>query len=231
MSWLSNIVAWFVNKDPVAQAGLKAVAEAERYFKLDVCDFAENSAHPKVPFWKAIIQGIIDRAGWGWITYVGNTTDPKKACQWCGMFCAACWRAAGVDPKWLATFWASTDRLVKWAKGEHWNGTPAGGPRPLIELGRGSRDADVRFPDGSQPRAGDILIVGNGRRKTGNHITLVVEYDARTGRFWTINGNGGGLGPDAKRREGIVKTAYTVAAVGEGYYPMFVIRLLASDLA
>lgn len=228
MSWLSNILEWFVNKDPVARAGRKAVAEAERYFKLDVCDFNEGSKHSKVPYWKAIIQGIIDRAGWGWITYVGNTPDPKKQCQWCGMFCAACWRAAGIDPKWLATFWASTKRLNKWMKGEAWNGTPAGGPRPHIAISASAKPGDVVFLDGSLPRAGDILIVGNGIPKEGDHITLVVHYDAKTGVFETINGNGGGLGPDLKRREGIVKTSYTLGS--SGYRPMFVIRVLESDL-
>lgn len=229
MSWLSNIVAWFVNKDPVAAAGKRAVAEAERYFALDVKDFDEHSTNPRVPFWKAIIQGIIDRAGWGWVKYVGNTTDEKKACQWCGMFVAACWRAAGIDPKWLRDFFASTNRLVCWAEGEAWNGTPAGGPRMYIELSPRTKRMDVVFPDGSLPQAGDILIVGNGVRPTGNHITLVVSYDPATGIFKTINGNGGGLGPDGLRREGIVKTSY---AVGEthGYHPMFVIRLLESDL-
>lgn len=228
MSWLNKFVDWFMIDDAVTRAGKRAVLEAERLFATDITDFAEGSTNPNVPRWKAAIQAIINASGWTWVKYVGNTRDPKEACQWCGMFAAACWRAAGIDPKWLATFWASTARLDNWAKGEHWNGEPAGGPRPYIALTPKSKPADVRFPGGLLPRAGDILVVGDTAPKDGDHITLVVSYDDDTGTFHTINGNGGGLGPDGKRREGVVKTDYTLG-VGP-YYPLRVYRVLESDL-
>ncbi len=226
MSWLAMIVDWFARRDPLARAGELAVAEAERMFVLDVVDPPAGDRRPLAALWLAIINDIIHRAGWTWIRYRGNE---RGAAQWCGHFAAACWRTAGIDPKWLATFWASTLRLAAWARYRKWNETSAGvkpatAARMLIGVGAGER----AFPDGSLPRAGDIVIVGDGTPIEGDHITLLISYDPVAGAWHTISGNGGGVGPDGKRREGIVKTDYK--ATGPGYRVLWVLRPGEGDL-
>lgn len=229
MSWLSTIMNWFSARDPLVRAGELAVAEAERMFALDVVDPPAGDKRPIAGVWLAVINDVIHRAGWTWIKYRGNE---RGAAQWCGHFAAACWRTAGIDPQWLATFWASTLRLSSWVQYRPWNGVtagmrPASCARMRIEVDRDMRD-EIIFPDGSPPRAGDIVIVGDGTPVEGDHITLLISYDSATGVFATISGNGGGLGPDGKRREGIVKTDYR--ADGRGYRVLWVYRPGQSDL-
>ncbi len=214
MSWLSSLIAWFTKQDPLTRAGELAAQEAERLWALDVID-------PPGPINKqaieslAIINQILNDAGWVWVTYTKNGPP-----QWCGMFAAACWRKAGLSPSWLATFWASTLRLSYWIRGKSWNGTRAGGPRLEMDL------ATLKFPDGSGPRRGDIVVVGDGNPPEGDHICVLVGYLG--GIFQTISGNGGGYGPRGNRREGISKRDYTLT--GTGYRVLHVYRPIASDL-
>src|SRR5690606_13456747 len=111
---------------------------------------------------RKVIQQVVDAAGWTWIKYTGN-----GATQWCGMFVAACWRAAGIDPSMLATFFASTIRLHAWAHGKPFNGKPNPKPRHGKRL--------VCQPHKKltfEPRPGDILVIGDGDPSAGDHICL-----------------------------------------------------------
>jgi hypothetical protein len=74
--------------------------------------------------------------------------------------------------------------------------------------------------------AGDILMIGGGSPAMGNHITIVESYAA--GVFQTISGNGVGLGPDGKRRQGIVRAAVHLG--GGGYCARRLVRPAAADL-
>lgn len=223
MSWLDTVISWFASKDPVALASSRAADEAERYFTLDIVDPPKGSSHPQAARWLKVISEIIHRCGWTWIKYEGNE---KGANQWCGEFAGACYAEAGLDPQWLRDFFPSTYRLLCWARGRPApSGKGAGGPRPLVPV----TSRIVRFADGTPPRRGDILLVGTGHDPNGNHVTLVLSYDEKTGVFKTISGNGGGLGPDGKHREGVVKADFSVGAT-KGYHPMWVIRVLESDL-
>lgn len=222
MSWLSRILNLFTGRDPLARAGELAIAEAERLWSLDVYDPSKFDKTARANRSREVINDILIAAGWHWATpYMGNGPP-----QWCGLFAAKCWRVAGIDPRWLATFWASTLRLASWVRYRKWNSTSAG-VKPELGGRMFMRGTDAAFPDGSQPRAGDVVIVGNGTPAEGDHITLLVS---REGDVWhTISGNGGGLGPDGRRREGIVKTDYRVD--GKGYRVLWVMRPGLADLA
>lgn len=227
MSWIDSIVSWFTRKGETAvvTAGELAASEAERLWALDIIDPPKGSKDPRARLSLETINEILHETGWSWAgPYLGNGSP-----QWCGLFAGKCWRAAGLDPKWLATFWASTIRLDNWAKGEHWNGTKAGGPRPMITLRRTSKPRDCVFPDGSVPRRGDVVVVGDGNPVQGDHITICVAYDPATGIITTISGNGGGAGPDGRLREGISKRNYRVGSV-DGYTVLRVYRPIVSDL-
>jgi hypothetical protein len=198
----------------LAAAGQAAIVEAERYFDMDVVDPPATDKSARADRWRSIITTIITLAGWAFaLPYLGNR---KGATQWCGMFAAACWRAAGIDPSMLATFWASTARLHAWGHGKPFNGKP--NPKPK----RGRRLAGKIVPGKPlpfEPRAGDILVVGDGDPAAGDHICLIVSYDAERRVFVTIEGNGGGLGPDGKRREGIVRGERALASAMWMYRP------------
>lgn len=203
-------------------AGQRAVTEATRLWNLDVYDPATSDHTPRGNASREIISDVIARAGWSWaLPYHGNGPP-----QWCGLFAAACWRTAGLDPKWLATYWASTYRLQLWATYQKFDQkhpnprTPDSDGRLLVNLG-------ARH-DSFTPLAGDVLIVGDGDPHVGDHITLVVAYDSTTGKFDTISGNGGGVGPTGTKREGISRRTYSSA--GTGYRAMWLIRPAFGDL-
>lgn len=209
----------------LAAAGRAAIQEATRLFELDVVDpkATENSA--RASYCRRVIEDILRAAGWGWATpYRGNE---KGAVQWCGLFAAACWRTAGIDPKWLATFWASTIRLQAWVNYKPFQGKPNQLPKT------GTRRLATKITRKTKalpfmPRPGDILVVGDGHPSAGDHITLVERYNAERRVFFTIEGNGGGLGPDGKRREGIVRAERPIDGIG--YVAMWLYRPARCDL-
>jgi hypothetical protein len=229
VTWLDKIASWFVRKDPLVAAGERAVTEAERMWALDVIDPQSDDRSKRAAMSRAVIDDCLRAAGWSWqVPYKGD-----GQVEWCGIYAAACWRAAGINPKWLATFWASTYRLDLWVRYKAFEnktaGTrPAAGGRMLIDLDRNSTPGHAKYADGTPPRAGDVCIVGDGTPAVGDHITLVMSFDARTGIVKTISGNGGGIGPDGKRRHGIVKTDYHIG--GSGFRVMRFIRPGADDL-
>ncbi len=224
MTWPFDFARLF--KQPAAEsgklvdAGARAVAQAERLWDLDVIDPPKGSNDVRAADSLRIINEIIHVNGWGDnVTYAGNGPP-----QWCGMFAGYCWRAAGLDPSWLPTYWASTYRLGLWARYQRFS--PSSRPNP----GPGARLIGALRPGKSipfEPRAGDIVIVGDGQPADGDHVTLCVRYTDR--HFETLSGNGGGVGPRGNTREGISRRTYPIDA-SKGYRAMWLIRPAADDL-
>lgn len=209
--------------DALTRAGELAAAEAERLFALDVYDPPKSDHTPRGEHSRRVISDILLASGWTWLVpYAGD-----GAVEWCGLFAGACWRAAGLDPKWLATYWASTLRLTMWARYKSWD---ARHPNPHPQDPRDVRllatldQRSTALP--FEPRIGDVLIVGDGSPVDGDHITIVTGYDR--GVFSTISGNGSGLGPDGKRRQGIVRRDFALG--GPGYCARRLIRPAFGDL-
>lgn len=207
----------------VALASQRAVTEASRLFNLDVFDPPIGSKHPRAQECLSIISGIMRRNGWEPAGgYRGNGPP-----QWCGMFVGDCWRAAGLNEKYLREWFASTLRLHAWARylknpvNGHENPRPVEGARLCGELAPGR-------PLPFEPCPGDIVIVGDGTPKDGDHITLAVAYSQTRRVFNTISGNGSGFGPHGNNREGISMREYSIDS-GK-YKAMIIIRPGAADL-
>lgn len=209
----------------LARAGELASAEMERLWKLDIIDPKIGAKGPLVEHSLAEINRIIVRNGWGRPgEYKGNGPP-----QWCGMTAGDAWATAGLDPASLRVFWASTDRLIAWARYESFNGhrnvpRPKSGARGCVKLERGKAPAVL-------PRPGDVVLVGTGKRPAGDHVTVNMGYDAATRTFDTISGNGGGKGPHGDKREGISRRDYKIDPVaGERYHAMWLVRPGAGDV-
>ncbi len=211
--------------DSIAAAGQRALDEALRLFALDVIDPPASLHTVQAEHSRGVINDILTATGWRWeVPYKGD-----HQIEWCGLFAGACWHAAGLDPKWLATYFASTYRIDTWGRYQtfdpkHPNQKPATGPyRMVVNLTQES--SDVPFP----PMPGDILMIGDGTPPMGDHITIVENYNPVTKVFVTVSGNGVGLGPDGRRRQGIVRSTAHVG--GRGYCARRLVRPSASDLA
>lgn len=207
----------------LAEAGRAAVVEGLRLWHLDVIDPKPSDRADRAEHSRKVIDEILTASGWTWqVPYRGD-----GQVEWCGLFVAACWRAAGIDPKWLATFFASTYRLDSWARYKSFNDKPNRKPvtgpyRLLVELTPHSTALPV------EPREGDILMIGDGSPAAGDHICLVTGFDAESKLFLTVEGNGSGIGPDGKRRQGIVTARRALG--GEGYCARRLIRPAPSDI-
>lgn len=210
--------------DHLEVAGRFAVAQATQFWKLDIYDPSRSDKSARAEASRRHIESMLRACGWTWqIPYAGD-----GQVEWCGIFVGACWRAAGIDPKWLATYFPSTYRLDTWAhyrtfNAQHPNPKPTQGPYRLVaELDGGSTSLPF------EPRAGDILMIGDGIPLPGDHICLVESYDPARKVFQTIEGNGTGVGPDGKRRQGVVRGVRHLG--GSGYCARRLIRPAPADL-
>jgi hypothetical protein len=209
----------------LAEAGRNAVLEGLRLWNLDIIDPKRSDDSEIARRSREDIDDILRAAGWDWeVPYKGD-----GQLEWCGLFVAACWRAAGLDPKWLSTYFSSTYRLNLWATYRTFspkqpNPEPAlGKPRRLFaKLDRAS--TLLPFP----PQEGDILTIGDGNPLDGDHICLVRSFDPVRRVFVTIEGNGTGMGPDGKRRQGVVLAERRLG--GDGYCARRLIRPSPLDL-
>lgn len=210
--------------DALTHAGELAALEAERMWKLDIIDPPHGSKDPRAPASLAAINAIINVNGWGGnVKYTGNGPP-----QWCGMFAGWCWSRAGLDPSWLPSYFASTYRLLSWARYERWSATSK------AQTSKPDRWDDQRRCEGqgrllADARRGDILIVGDGTPSAGDHVTIIVGVDRDARTFDTISGNGGGNGPDGKSREGVSRRYYRTDAT-HGYRPLWRVRPGFDDL-
>lgn len=207
------------------QAGQAAVAEALRLWNLDIIDPRRSDDSQHAIESRHHIDEMLMACGWDWcVPYKGD-----GALEWCGLFAGACWKVAGLDPKWIRTYFASTYRLGMWGgyrsfDVKHLNPSPPPDVqrRKIVKLNQSSTSLPW------QPREGDILTIGDGNPIDGDHITLVRSFDAEHNVFHTIEGNGTGLGPDGKRRQGVVQAERRLG--GEGYCARLLIRPAPSDL-
>jgi hypothetical protein len=220
-------------KSKLEIAGERAAAHMEALWKLDIFDPPKGSKHARAKFCLDAISDIIVYNGWGWaLPYLGDGSP-----QWCGMAAGRAWGTAGLDPSWLASYWASTYRLGLWATYQRYDRKAKPNPAPQgitspIAWREGARRLLVNIaksvPDDVEPRLGDIIIVGDGDPKWGDHINVNMGYDASNKTFDTISGNGGGVGPRGNKREGVSRRDYTIGA--PGYRPLWLVRPALSDL-
>lgn len=212
---------------PLELAGQKAVAEAAALWKTAIVDPGKQSSEA---YSRQMIDSFIrsDKGlGWSWQKPYQQDGD----FQWCGAFVAACWAAAGLKLKpHRYTYFSSTHRLDLWGRGDDFESTDSDWTkgRMRILLNPQTKVADVRFPDGTLPRAGDILLVGDGEPVYGDHICLVEKYEAITGIFHTYEGNAYGKNPYGDRVQGVVKCKRIVGDAG--YSPRRLIRPALADL-
>lgn len=208
----------------LAAAGKEAVLEGLRLWSLDIIDPKRGDASELAQRSRGVIEDCLTACGWTWqVPYKGD-----GQVEWCGFFAGACWRAAGLDPKWLATYWASTYRLDQWASYRTFNErnpnpAPATGPRRLMAR-LDPWSTSLPFV----PREGDILLIGDGSPASGDHICVVTGWIPEKRTFLTVEGNGFGLGPDGKRRQGVVTGQRKLG--GEGYCARRLIRPAPSDI-
>lgn len=215
-----------IDDDALEAAGQLAIAEALTLWRRDIYDpkRADKSGHANMC--RAVISEIVrsDKgAGWSWLpAYEGD--DVKGRPEWCGMFAARCWFRS-IPLATRKTHFPSCYRLDAWA----FAGKDA--RRGYLQLDADSITADVATFCGTGPRAGDILIVGDRRPVWGDHIALVERYDAADRMFYTVEGNGVGLGPRGNRRQGIVRAKRPLGArQGHTYIGRRLIRPAVADL-
>lgn len=193
--------------DKLRDLGLKVVQQAETLWSGSIIDPPDDAAK-----W-ASSRLIIDRMirspiglNWSWYKeYIKNGDY-----EWCGAFAATCWAVAGLLLPWRYSFWSSTFRLEQWSHYRPFESTssgtkPATGGRMVIELNTESKPSHAVFPDGTLPREGDVVMVGMDKSGQGTHITIAGSYDATTGTFHTIEGNGTGIWPDGTKQHGVIK--------------------------
>ncbi len=212
--------------DKLEEAGKFAAAEAVRLWNLDVFDPPIGSTHDRAGYCCGVIEGIIKRNGWSWaLPYKGDGPP-----QWCGMFAGDCWAVADLDTSWLPTYFASTYRLSLWATYKKFDRKSKANPEPTDGDERLYVNLAKKWPEGFAPRAGDIVIVGDGNPEAGDHVTVLIAYDRMTGLFDTISGNGGGLGPRGNKHQGISRKTYCVTGAYGIYKAMWLVRPARGDL-
>lgn len=206
----------------VTSHGQSAIAAAKWFWEQDIYDPPKALKSPKANASREHIDNMLRLCGWTWeIPYLGD-----GQVEWCGLFAGACWVKAGLKPEHAKTFFPSTYRLSVWA---HYRAYDARNknPRPKVGPWREVADLDETSTElPFEPQAGDILVVGN--KGVGQHIALVESWDPVKKVFRTIEGNGVGLGPDGKQRQGVVRAERRLG--GSGYCARRLIRPAPSDL-
>jgi len=221
-------------------AGLVAVAEAKLCFLEDITDLPPRTS-PQFERCAKFIDNLIRTTfgiNWTWESPYRRADQFK----WCGTLPACGWGNAGLKVNLRTDFFASNFRLDRYARYERVKDGPfppkpaTGGPhRMIIGLDEHTRPEDVKFPDGSSPRAGDIMLIGDKNPAWGDHITMLERWDA--GEFWqpTIEGNGRGFGPDGLSRDGIVRAKRRIGNLPKdgpttSYFALRIIRVGFDDI-
>jgi hypothetical protein len=201
-------------------AGELVALETERLWRLDVFDPSVKDQTPNGVRCKVLISQITEACNWGPYRGQGHV-------QWCTMTWFHIWsRVASLDPRWLAHFSQSTYRVKCWANYQPFN-EHKNSERPSA-LDDQRVWVDLRKDIAVEPQRGDMVIVGNGVRREGDHATVCMGFDEQAGSFDTISGNGGGVGPHGDKREGVSRRTYTIGS--NGYRPMWLVRPAFGDL-
>jgi hypothetical protein len=161
--------------------------------------------------------------------------------EWCGAFAAHCWEPF-IHAELRQLYFPSTYRLDCYGRYIAGFQTPNAQaiakkyPRPQVGerkhlklLANSSVDAVNQFA----PRAGDILLVGTSNGPAyGAHVTIIESWDPSTKIFHTVEGNGTGVGPDGKRRQGVVKAQRPLgtATPTRVYHALRIIRPGITDI-
>lgn len=194
--------------DRLQAAGERALARALAEWRLGIFDPKRADKSAEGQRCRAAIERYM-HDGAGWLgAYAGD-----GAVEWCGIFTAYAW-AEDLDADLRHDFLPSTYRLENWRTGRPPLGDGAGArdTRPVsLELGPRSTAADVASFGGTGPRAGDILVVGDGTPGYGEHIAVVYSFDPDVG-FHTVEGNGGGSFPNGTRGQGVVRAVRPLGA-------------------
>lgn len=217
-----------------------AVARGIEIFNADIWDppVGYHDAGGKADRWRAAIDDMLRAVGWDWeIPYRGDGDV-----EWCGIFVGACYAKAGLRLELLRRYFPSTYRLQRYGSyrpvdDKDPNRPPTTGDRRMmIALDETSR-ALPKMPDGSDVRAGDIMLVGGVATGPGKHVTMIESVDAEN-RIHTLEGNARGLGPDGKRRQGVILRSYLVGLTANQrhvspttYHPRWIIRPAPGDFA
>lgn len=219
-----------INADKLALAGREAVKRALAMWATDVYDPPSDDFSEDAKRCKAVIDKLIRAPyalDWTW----ENEYEGDGDFQWCGAFAAYCWGPA-IKQALRQLYFSSTLRLDRYASYRSYNGEPNTGlGRLYVCLDEHSTPSDV-----PEVRPGDILVIGPSRdprlganwHSYGNHICLVESYDAVSGTFHTIEGNGNGLGPHGEKQQGVVKGLRHVG--GPGWVARRLIRPAEEDL-
>ncbi len=209
--------------DKLEVAGRKVADAMVKLWNLDIIDPQIGSKAPRAAKSLGAIEEIIKLNGWSWaLPYKGNGPP-----QWCGMTAGAAWAGAGLNPVWLPTYFASTYRLMLWATYQKFDQKSVPNPDPGHNRKRLYLDLSEASAATTVPRPGDIVIVGDGDPRVGDHVTICVSF--ANGVFDTISGNGRGRGPKGDTREGVSRKAYAIGQ-SSGYRPLWLIRPAAADL-
>jgi hypothetical protein len=215
MSWLDDLISRAMRATSMAvgavdlmDAGQRAVLEADALWRQGIFDPKKSDDSIAARTSRVAIDKMIrssDGLGWSWL----DEYEGDGAFEWCGAFAARCWGAAGLALKPSRYgYFSSTARLARWFRYQrfekHTSPRPARGPfRMFIEMSNERMSGPIRFEDGTTPRAGDILILGDVASL--KHITLVDSYDEASGTFHTYEGNGYGMSPNGTAWQGVVK--------------------------
>jgi hypothetical protein len=134
--------------------------------------------------------------------------DQNGEFAWCGAFVARALGEIGLRKSIRLKSMASTVRIVNWARG-----------------------TDRYLDDPRDVEPGDIVIVGDKRKKAGNHITLAIRRDGDN--VLTYEGNARGKGPNGGRYEGVIRHNRPFESKGlskRKYRVMHVVRVKQGDV-
>ncbi|MFN3200028.1 MAG: hypothetical protein ACE366_16650 [Bradymonadia bacterium] len=208
--------------DIVKQAGEQALAWAIGQWEIDIREPRRGDLNGAEH-----IDGYIrGESGLSW-----RSADRKRLGQaiaytrnnqfhWCGAFAAAAWGNTNwpVELEYRQDDFASVDRLFSWG----WD--------------REAKRPNLRRIPLDEMRAGDILVMGNRKRKRrpsrwpGAHIAIVDHIEGDS--VHTVEGNAIGVFPDSTQGEGVVRCVrpmrYTPGLTD--YYAMYAYRPLLEDL-
>ncbi len=225
-------------------AGQLAVRVAKLTWMGNVVDLPPAGAPNYAQCRQTIDQLIRTPRGinWSWLP-----PYKPKAFKWCGTLPAEGWGAAGITATVRQKFFSSNYRLRCWAGYEQYDDTslglnkkPATGPyRQIVDLDDfpSSRYSvsDVKFPDGTNVREGDIMLIGPLTESDGVHITMIeaVDHNA-TSSTWisTIEGNGTGYFPDGTYGHGVIRARRQMLSKpsDSGYVGRYLLRPSLTDL-
>jgi hypothetical protein len=224
----------------VVAAGKIVVWELLKIWLTDIVDLPPKTSTSYTKCQATIDQMIRTHFGLNW-----TWEEPYDGSyEWCGAFCSRGWSVGNIPLNMRRDCFSSTLRLDRWARYRPNNN---GGPNPppadgvprrtIISL---DEHSTVWSLGSFVPQAGDILLVGPTKTGSsgpfldyGRHITVVERFDPKTGMFWTVEGNGSGLGPLGQRQQGVIRATRPLGLSGQSpstYHARRLIRVAPSDI-